>query len=97
MSQHQQLRDKTVVITGASSGLGRAAALAFAEAGAHVVLAARRQEALDDVRAKPVMVKDVAKIGTNLAVETGRFQVLQPRTDLGHGAEHPLEADQVAA
>jgi len=49
MSQHQQLRDKTVVITGASSGLGRAAALAFAEAGAHVVLAARRQEALDDV------------------------------------------------
>jgi short-subunit dehydrogenase len=37
-----------VVITGASSGFGRAAALAFARAGSRVSLAARGQEALDD-------------------------------------------------
>ncbi|MGH6646243.1 SDR family oxidoreductase [Aquabacterium sp.] len=52
MNRHNTLSQKTVVITGASSGVGRAAALAFAEAGAHVVLAARRQEALDQVAAE---------------------------------------------
>ena len=47
--------DKVVVITGASSGLGRGFAHAFAEAGAHVVLGARREEQLsalaDELRA----------------------------------------------
>ncbi|OPX14122.1 SDR family NAD(P)-dependent oxidoreductase, partial [Gordonia sp. i37] len=36
------LTDKVVVVTGASSGLGVSFAIAFAEAGADVVLAARR-------------------------------------------------------
>lgn len=44
-----ELQDKVVVITGASSGLGRAAALRFAALGAHVVLAARREAALAEV------------------------------------------------
>ena len=44
-----RLRGKVVVITGASSGIGRAAALEFAAAGCHVVLAARRVDALHDV------------------------------------------------
>ena len=43
------LAGKVVVITGASSGFGRGAALAFAQAGAAVVLAARREEALAHV------------------------------------------------
>jgi NAD(P)-dependent dehydrogenase (short-subunit alcohol dehydrogenase family) len=46
------LQDAVVVITGASSGIGRAAALAFAAKGAHVVVAARRQQPLDTVVAE---------------------------------------------
>jgi hypothetical protein len=40
---------KLMVITGASSGIGRAAAHAFAGKGARLVLAARDESALDDV------------------------------------------------
>ncbi len=43
------IKDSVVVITGASSGIGRAAALAFAEQGGSVVLAARRREPLEQV------------------------------------------------
>lgn len=41
------LADKTVIITGASSGIGAAAAMLFAAAGANLVLGARRQSLLD--------------------------------------------------
>jgi NAD(P)-dependent dehydrogenase (short-subunit alcohol dehydrogenase family) len=44
-----RLQDKVVLITGASSGIGRAAALCLASRGAHVALAARRVEALREV------------------------------------------------
>jgi NAD(P)-dependent dehydrogenase (short-subunit alcohol dehydrogenase family) len=42
---------QVVVVTGASRGLGRGCAQAFAAAGAEVVLVARKQEELDDVAA----------------------------------------------
>lgn len=40
---------KVVVITGSSSGIGRACAMEFARSGAKVVLGARNQQALDEV------------------------------------------------
>ena len=41
------LNDKVVVVTGGSSGIGRAAALRFASEGARVVITARREEQLE--------------------------------------------------
>ncbi|EJC73514.1 SDR family oxidoreductase [Rhizobium hidalgonense] len=46
------LNDKVAIITGASSGIGRAAAKLFARQGAKLVVTARRQEALDAVVAE---------------------------------------------
>jgi NAD(P)-dependent dehydrogenase (short-subunit alcohol dehydrogenase family) len=49
MAWLEGFRDKTVLVTGASSGIGRATALAFAAAGARVGLVARRRNVLEDV------------------------------------------------
>jgi len=42
-------KDKTVLITGASSGIGAACAQVFAQAGARLILAARRRDRLQSV------------------------------------------------
>lgn len=47
----ENLRGKTVFVTGASSGIGQATARAFAEQGARLLLCARRQEKLAELAA----------------------------------------------
>jgi NAD(P)-dependent dehydrogenase (short-subunit alcohol dehydrogenase family) len=55
----QSLADKTVWITGAGSGIGRACAIAFAGAGARVALTGRRKDALQDTAA---LVGDASRV-----------------------------------
>lgn len=52
LSNSRQLEGKVALITGASSGIGRAAAVVLAQRGAKIVAAARRQSELDDVVAE---------------------------------------------
>ena len=67
-------KDRVAVVTGASSGIGRAIALDLASRGTTVVLAARRAELLEDVAAEcrkhaPQSEAVVTDVGDRAAVE----------------------------
>jgi len=47
-----ELKDKTLIVTGASSGIGAASAMLFASEGANVILGARRKPELDSLVAR---------------------------------------------
>jgi short-subunit dehydrogenase len=49
MNTYPDFSQKTIVITGASSGVGKAMALELASTGAKLILAARRKDALDEL------------------------------------------------
>ncbi len=49
MTEKEYFNNKTVVITGASSGIGRALAMRMAAAGANVVLGARQEDKLREI------------------------------------------------
>jgi NAD(P)-dependent dehydrogenase (short-subunit alcohol dehydrogenase family) len=80
------LRGKSALVTGASSGIGLGAAVALARAGAHVVLAARRKARLADIAAQllgeelsaSVLVMDVADIAATATqvAAAGPFDIL---------------------
>lgn len=86
----EDLRNKVVVVTGASSGIGRETALQLAARGCRLVLAARRGDELDEVasrcresggeaRAVPTDVtreKDIANLVGAAMYEWGRIDVL---------------------
>ncbi len=73
------MKDKTVVITGATSGLGRATALQLAQKGAFVVIIARSNTKANEV------IKEIKKAGGN-----GQFIIsdLSSMTDTKAAAEN---------
>ncbi|MBN1967626.1 MAG: SDR family NAD(P)-dependent oxidoreductase [Anaerolineae bacterium] len=89
---------KTVLITGASSGIGRATALEFARQGAHVVATARRAERLSELQAEAIPLPgDILPVTADVtqpddmvrAVQTaldtwGRLDVLVANAGIGH-------------
>ncbi|WP_044195383.1 SDR family oxidoreductase [Hyalangium minutum] len=97
-------RGRVVLITGASSGIGRAAALAYAAQGAHVVLAARREELLKElarelegrgaqalaVRCDITQAADVERLAREAEAHFGAVDVLI--NNAGIGLFGPVEA-----
>ena len=105
-----ELRGAVAVVTGASAGIGRATALALGEAGASMVLAARREEVLKQLagemeergwRAVPVPCDvteraDVERLRDRVAGEFGRLDVLVNNAGIpGGGAFLDLSLERI--
>jgi NAD(P)-dependent dehydrogenase (short-subunit alcohol dehydrogenase family) len=78
-----RLDDKVVIVTGASSGLGVAFARAAAEAGASVVLAARRVDKLADTQA---MVESLGAKAISVATDVAVPEQASAMVDAAMGA-----------
>lgn len=103
-----KLKGKVAIVTGASAGLGREAALAFAAAGASVAVVARRKDALDtlvsEIKAKhgvpyTVIVADVSdpaspkKILDQTEYELGAVDILLNCAGISRMSTLAAEAD----
>ena len=79
-----KLSGKTVLLTGATGGLGRAIAAALADRGARLILSSRKPQELDELAASlkgsghRTIVSDLAETGAALALlaEAGEIDVL---------------------
>jgi len=105
-SMKSDLKDKWVLITGASSGFGAAAALAFAAEGARLLLGARRAALIEQVarearnagapeaHAHPLDVGDTSSVETFfkwVKTRTARLDVLINNAGGAHGLEKVAE------
>ncbi|MBU1355741.1 MAG: SDR family oxidoreductase [Candidatus Edwardsbacteria bacterium] len=97
-----EFKNKIVLITGASSGIGQASAVEFAKHGAKLILAARRKDRLDELASKLVNEhkaevltleldvrnqKDVQKAIDGLPAEWANIDILLNNAGLSRGLE----------
>src|SRR4051812_50175215 len=76
------LEEQVIVITGASSGIGRAAAEMAAERGARLVLAARNEDALREVAGECIRRGGQAVVGAaDVAKRGGIERIAQGATE----------------
>lgn len=92
----QRFRDKIVIVTGASSGIGRDTAIRFAEEGARLVLTARSRAGLDETAARiqpgrslvvPADVtrrQDVDFVAAGAVEQFGRIDILVNNAGIGY-------------
>ena len=106
MTSDQTLSGKTAVVTGASSGIGRAIAEKLGASGAHVYLAGRTASAMDDSKARieaaggkatPVVadLRDVAQVQglvERASADTGRLDIMVNNAGLSYPSPI-IEAD----
>ena len=86
MENTESLRGPVVVITGASSGIGRATAHAFADAGATVVLAARGEAGLEEARTEcEALGGKAVAVPTDVTDESAVKRLAQEAQKAGHG------------
>ena len=76
-----ELNGRTALVTGASSGIGHATALAFAQAGARVAVAARRSERLEE------LTRRIREAGGEAVVITADFSIEAEAQRAVHEAE----------
>ena len=96
------LRDRNVVVTGASTGIGRATALLLARKGANVWAAARDDKRLDDLAAEQA---NIIPVHADLTVESDRAALVAacPQVDVlvnnagigWHGLVEDMSMDKV--
>jgi len=68
-----QLKNKVILITGATGGIGKAAARAFDKEGCHVVIASRRKEILNTLASE---IKSVLVLPVDLTEETQTIEMI---------------------
>jgi NAD(P)-dependent dehydrogenase (short-subunit alcohol dehydrogenase family) len=85
-----QLQDKVAIITGASSGIGHAAAKLFAEQGAKVVVSGRRKSELD------ALVDDIKRRGGQAVAVVGDVRSEETAESLVRTAEERFGGLDVA-
>lgn len=74
-------KDKVIIITGASSGIGLAAARLFASMDAKVVIAARSADKLDEVKATMPNPDNILCVKTDVSVEDDCKNLVQQTVD----------------
>jgi len=97
--KEQIMKDKVIIITGGSSGIGKAAALDFAKKGAQVLITGRRETALNEVSTlneniHPLVADSSDPSSAQLIIDTviskwGKIDVLV--NNAGAGANAALE------